>query len=84
MDLRNVGWGDMDWIDLAQDMDRWRALLNTMRGISRVDEDLLTSQEGHCYMELVSIKCGLNSRASIQDASRNPRESSNDWPSSSC
>jgi hypothetical protein len=26
MDLRNVGWG-VDWIDLAQDRDRWRALV---------------------------------------------------------
>jgi hypothetical protein len=25
MDLREVGWVGMDWIDLAQDRDRWRA-----------------------------------------------------------
>jgi hypothetical protein len=24
MDFREVGWGDMDWIDVAQDRDRWR------------------------------------------------------------
>jgi hypothetical protein len=28
MDLREIGWGDMDWIVLAQDMNRWRALVN--------------------------------------------------------
>jgi hypothetical protein len=26
MDLRGIGWDDMDWIDLAQDRDKWRAL----------------------------------------------------------
>jgi hypothetical protein len=27
MDLREVGWDDMDWIDLAQNRDQWRALV---------------------------------------------------------
>jgi hypothetical protein len=29
MDLREIGWGDMDWIHLVQDRDQWRALMNT-------------------------------------------------------
>jgi hypothetical protein len=28
MDLREVGWDGRDWIDLAQDRDRWRAYVN--------------------------------------------------------
>jgi hypothetical protein len=30
MVLREIGWGGMDWIDLAQDRDEWRALVNTV------------------------------------------------------
>jgi hypothetical protein len=30
MDLREIGWSGMDWIDLAQDRNQWRALMNTV------------------------------------------------------
>jgi hypothetical protein len=30
MDIREIGFGDVDWILLAQDRDRWRALVNTV------------------------------------------------------
>jgi hypothetical protein len=30
MDLGEVGWGDVDWIGLAQDRDRWRILVNSV------------------------------------------------------
>jgi hypothetical protein len=30
MDLGEVGWDGRDWIELAQDRDQWRALVNTM------------------------------------------------------
>jgi hypothetical protein len=30
MDLGEVGWGDVDWIGLAQDMNSWRVLLNSV------------------------------------------------------
>jgi hypothetical protein len=30
MDLGEVGLGDVDWIDLAQDRNRWRALVNSV------------------------------------------------------
>jgi hypothetical protein len=29
MDLREIGWEDMDWIDLAQDRGQWKDLVNT-------------------------------------------------------
>jgi hypothetical protein len=28
MDLREIGWDGMDWIDLTQDRDQWRPLVN--------------------------------------------------------
>jgi hypothetical protein len=31
--LREIGWGGMDWIDLAQDRDQWRALVNTLMNL---------------------------------------------------
>jgi hypothetical protein len=33
MDLRVVGWNGGDWIELAQDRDRWRALVNTIMNL---------------------------------------------------
>jgi hypothetical protein len=33
IDLREIGWDDMDWIDLAQDRDQWRALVYTVMNL---------------------------------------------------
>jgi hypothetical protein len=33
VDLRGIGWDGMDWIDLAQDSDLWRALVNTVTNL---------------------------------------------------
>jgi hypothetical protein len=33
IDLQDVGWRDMDWIDLAQDRNRWRALVDAVMNI---------------------------------------------------
>jgi hypothetical protein len=33
MDLGEVGWGDVDWIGLAQDRSRWRALVNSVSNL---------------------------------------------------
>jgi hypothetical protein len=30
MDLRETGWDGVDWIDLAQNRDQWRTLMNTV------------------------------------------------------
>jgi hypothetical protein len=39
MNLREMGWCGVDWIDLAQDMDQWRALVNTVMN-RRVPENV--------------------------------------------
>jgi hypothetical protein len=33
MDPREIGWDGMDWIELAQDRDQWRALVNTVMNL---------------------------------------------------
>ena len=56
----------MDWIDLAEDTDRWRDLVNAVRtfgflnmwGISRLPENLLPSEEGIYFMDLVGWLVG--------------------------
>jgi hypothetical protein len=60
--------GDMDWIDVAVDGDRRRAVMNAvmnlrfhkMWGICWLAEDLLASQDGLCSMEIVSYLFSCN------------------------
>jgi hypothetical protein len=33
MDLREIGWGSVDWIQLVQDRDWWRAFVNTVMNL---------------------------------------------------
>jgi hypothetical protein len=33
VDLKEIGWGGMDWTDLAQDREQWRALVNTVMNL---------------------------------------------------
>jgi hypothetical protein len=33
MDLQEVGWERMDWIDMAQDRDRWRAVVSAVMNL---------------------------------------------------
>jgi hypothetical protein len=33
IDLRGIEWDGMEWIDLVQDRDQWRALVNTVMNL---------------------------------------------------
>jgi hypothetical protein len=33
IDLREIGWDGVDWMDLVQDRDQWRALVNTVMNL---------------------------------------------------
>jgi hypothetical protein len=33
IDFREMGWGDMDWIHMAQNRDQWRAVVNTVMNL---------------------------------------------------
>jgi hypothetical protein len=37
MELREIAWDGMDWIDLVQDMDHWRALVNTVMNLQNLN-----------------------------------------------
>jgi hypothetical protein len=71
MDLGEVGWGDVDWIGLAQDRNRWRALVNSvlnlrvpynagklLRGLTT--GGLSSSAQLHRVKLVNSSKCHLN------------------------
>jgi hypothetical protein len=53
MVLQEVGLGGTEWIDLTQDRDRWRAVLNAVMNLQvptkRKAKELLASQEGLSY-----------------------------------
>jgi hypothetical protein len=33
MDLREIGWDGVDWIEMAQHRDQWRGLVNTAKNL---------------------------------------------------
>jgi len=71
MDLREIGWGGVDWIHLTEVTDQWRALVNTVMNlrvprkggwIYWLAEWLSVSQDGLCFMEEVHrnvVICGV-------------------------
>jgi hypothetical protein len=72
--VRDIRWDDVDWVDVAQDRDQWRASVNTfgfhkMLGSSCVAAQLTASQEGlSSVSELYSdlLKGPVNILASIK------------------
>jgi hypothetical protein len=56
MDLGEIGWVDRDFIELAQDRDQWRALVNTVMNlhVQQKAGNLLTS------LEIVSSRAGCS------------------------
>jgi hypothetical protein len=50
MDVREIRWGGMDWIDLAHDRNQWRALVNTLM-------NLLVSQSAGKFLNICTSGC---------------------------
>jgi len=57
MDLKEIGWESVDWIQLTHYMGQWLAFgFYKRQGVSWLAEQLLVSQEGLCTMKLLSWK----------------------------
>jgi hypothetical protein len=46
IDLRDICWGSVDWIQLAQDRDRWLALVNTVTNLRVLAPRIYLQNEG--------------------------------------
>jgi hypothetical protein len=44
--LTETGWDGVDWIDMAQDRDQWRALVNMVLNLQVLSAQLVAPQEG--------------------------------------
>jgi hypothetical protein len=61
MDLREIGWGGMDCIDMAQDRDQWRALVYTVMNV-------LVLIKADKFLSNCTI-CDLSRRAQLHEVS---------------
>jgi hypothetical protein len=60
MDLREISWGSVEWIQLAQDRDRWRAVVNTVMK-RRVLTLVLTPPTAHLLvLDRTVMQAGVN------------------------
>jgi hypothetical protein len=64
MDVTDIGLHGMNWIDLVQDRDQWRALVNTvmnvrLTGSFRVAAHLAASQDGLSSIEFVGLNMSV-------------------------
>jgi hypothetical protein len=60
-DLREIGWRGMDWIDLAEDREQWRALVNTVM-------NLRVPQNAGNFLNNCTT-CGFSRRAQLHEVS---------------
>jgi len=54
MDLQEVGYDGVDWTDLAQDRDRWWAIVNEVMKFRVTQNAQLAYQEKLCSMDLLN------------------------------
>jgi hypothetical protein len=57
MNVREIGWGGMDWIELARYRDQWRALVNTVINLLKLKLNSVAFSPQANYTDRVTASC---------------------------
>jgi hypothetical protein len=72
MDLRGIGWDGVDWIDLAQDRDQWRALVNTVMNLTAPIKfsELVFTASFELFVKFIDVNANCNASTDFRKIRR--------------
>jgi hypothetical protein len=62
MDLREIGWGSVEWIQLVQDRDWWRALVSTVMNLQVLAPQSCFSCVENVFLAIILIEGNVFSK----------------------
>jgi hypothetical protein len=83
MDLTEIGLGSVDWIQLAQDRNRWRAVVNTVMNprVLAPRSYLVCAFNDTCFRKPISFSCLLYAQCLCSPPSDTIDRQGRQWPS---